>query len=312
MRLQAVLVAGDRGYSRAVRGQSKPFVHLAAKPMDHHVIHAQQHTTDISELYVVGDPIRLEKAITEHGCLLLAAARACPIHIVPQHNSLYENVWHTFLRTIPTAGVPDNHAILVVPADIPLVIPEEISEFIHKAAAVEGDYVLGLSPESALAPFAPRAGEPGIRMALFNLAEGRFRPNNLHFVRPLRLGNRHYIQDVYENRYQKEFGNMLRLGWRILVREFRNLWIFFYYLLLHIASVLDRRGHRRASNWFRARVRLPTIERGIGALLRTRFHTVTTHLGGAALDIDKDEDLQVAEKMIARWKEMQVRLARSA
>ncbi|MCH6562809.1 MAG: NTP transferase domain-containing protein [Myxococcales bacterium] len=312
MRLQAVLVAGDRGHSRAIRGQSKTFVQLAGKPMVVHVIEALLHTPEVSEVYVVGDPIRLEKAITEHGCLLLAAARACPIHIVPQLSSLYENVWHSFLRTLPTAGVPDDHAILVVPADIPLVIPEEISDFIRKAGAAEADYVLGLSPDSALALYAPGEDGPGIRMALFNLAEGRFRPNNLHFVRPLRLGNRHYIQDVYENRYQKEFGNMLRLAWQMLVREFRNLWVIFPYLLMHLASALDRRGHGRASAWVRSRVSLQTVERGIGALLRTRFCTVTTYLGGAALDIDKDDDLLVVEKMLARWKEMQVRIARAA
>ncbi len=307
-----MLVAGDRGHSRAVRGQSKTFVHVAGKPMVVHVIEALLHTPEVSEVYVVGDAIRLEKAITEHGCLLLAAARACPIHIVPQLSSLYENVWHTFLRTIPSAGVPDDHAILVVPADIPLVIPEEVSDFIRKARAAEADYVLGLSPDSALAPYAPREGGPGIRMALLNFAEGRFRPNNLHFVRPLRLGNRHYIQDVYENRYQKEFGNMLRLAWRMLVREFRNLWVIFFYLLMHLASALDRRGHRSASSWVRSWVPLATVERGIGALLRTRFCTVTTYLGGAALDIDKEDDLLVVEKMLARWKEMQVRIARAA
>ncbi len=105
---------------------------------------------------------------------------------------------------------------------------------------------------------------------------------------------------------------MLRLAWQMLVREFRNLWVIFPYLLMHLASTLDRRGHSRASAWVRSRVSLQTVERGIGALLRTRFCTVTTYLGGAALDIDKDDDLLVVEKMLARWKEMQVRIASAA
>ncbi len=105
---------------------------------------------------------------------------------------------------------------------------------------------------------------------------------------------------------------MIRLAWRIFVREFRSFWILFCYLLIHVASALDRKGHRRASDWVRARVRISTVERGIGALLKTRFRTVTTQFGGAALDVDKDEDLQVVEKMLARWKAMQARLARAA
>jgi hypothetical protein len=55
-------------------------------------------------------------------------------------------------------------------------------------------------------------------------------------------------------------------------------------------------------------VPLATVERGIGALLRTRFRVAMTGHGGAALDIDNDADLEVAEKMIFRWKEMQARL----
>ena len=312
LKLQAVLVAGDRGASRAVQGRSKAFIEVAGKPMVVHVIEALLHTPEISEIFVVGDAVRLGKVIADHGCLILAAARARPIHIVPQRESLYENIWHAFLRTLPPGGARDDHAILVIPTDIPLVIPEELSDFVRQATSLDADYVLGLSPESAFAPYAPRAGTAGIRMALFNLAEGRFRQNNLHFVRQLRLGHRHYIQEVYEARYQKELGNMLRLAWRIFVREFRNLWILFFYVLMHLASALDRRGHRRLSNWMRARVSLVTIERGIGVLLKTRFRTAITHLGGAALDVDTDDDLEVVEKMLPQWKTMQARLSRAA
>ena len=75
MRVQAVLLAGDRGASRAVRGQSKTFVEVAGKPMVVHVIEALLHTPEVSEVYVVGDPVRLAKVVAEHGCLILAAAR---------------------------------------------------------------------------------------------------------------------------------------------------------------------------------------------------------------------------------------------
>jgi GTP:adenosylcobinamide-phosphate guanylyltransferase len=310
--VQAVLLAGDRGYSRAVLGQSKGFVELGGRPMVIHVLEALLHTPEVSEVYVVGDPIRLERAIAEHGTVLLAGARARPIHIVPQRDTLYQNVWNAFLRTLPPGAPDSDHPILVVPTDIPLVIPEEISDFVRQATVVEVDYVIGLTPEIALAPFAPHEGKPGIAMAFFNLAEGRFRQNNLHFVRPLRLKNRHYIQDIYETRYQKEFGNMVRLSWRILRREFRQLWVLFFFLFLHLAAVLHRRGYLKASNRVRAHVSLRSAERAIEATLKTRCRLVVTHLGGAALDIDNDEDLQSAEKMGALWKANQARLARAA
>jgi len=313
MRIQAILVAGDRGASRAVRGRSKAFVEVAGKPMVVHVLESLLHTPEISEIYLVGNPARLEGAIADYGCLALAAARGCPVHVVPQRESLYANVWYTFLRTL-RPGVPpdDSHGVLVVPADIPLVMPEEISTFVARALANGGDYVVGLSPESALAPFAPRDGAPGVEMAYFNLREGRFRQNNLHFVRALRMGNRHYIDDMYENRYQKELGSQVALAWRVLRKEWRNLWVLGCYFLIHAAGVLHRRGHLGAADAVRTRVPLAMIERAASSLLRTRFACVTTELGGAAIDVDNEADLEVVEKMLERWKAMQVRIARAA
>ena len=125
------------------------------------------------------------------------------------------------------------------------------------------------------------------------------------------MGNRHYIQDMYENRYQRQFGSVVALAARILRKEFRNLWVLWFYLLMHLAGVLERRGHARASDWVRARVSLATVERGLGNLLSTRVRTAITTLGGAALDIDNDPDLAAAEKMIGPWKVMQLRAARA-
>ena len=312
MQIQAVLVAGDKGASRAVAGSSKTFVELAGKPMFVHVLETLLQTPEIGEVWVVGEAPRLEKALALAGCLELAADLGCPIHVLPQRNSLYENVWETFLLTLPPGEPDPDHPILVVPADIPLALPEEISDFVRKSLASGAHYALGLSPDAALAGFAPRDGEDGIEMAYFNLAEGRFRQNNLTVVRPLRVGNRHYVQDVYENRHQKEFGKGVRLGWRILTREFRNLGVLFLFLLLHIGGLLDRRGYRRAADRMRMWVSLPAVERGFSAILQTKLRFVMTELGGAAIDIDNEEDLRVAEKMIDRWKEMQTRLANAA
>jgi GTP:adenosylcobinamide-phosphate guanylyltransferase len=312
MAIQAILVAGDRGASRAVRGTSKTFLEVAGRPMFVHVLETLLHTPEVSEVYLVGNATRLQAAAAEFGCLQLAAARGCPIHFVPQRDTLYANVWHTFLRTLGPGRADPKHAVLVVPADIPLVIPEEISEFLAHSEKLNADYVVGLSPESALQPFAPRDGSPGVEMAYFNLREGRFRQNNLHWVRPLCMGNRHYVDEMYENRYQKELVSQIRLAWRVIRREWRNLWVLGCYFLIHLAGVLHRRGWTDAADRVRSLVPLSTIERASSALLRTRFRTATTSLGGAAIDVDNDADLETVEKMLERWKALQVRLARAA
>lgn len=311
---QVVLLAGDRRASHPVAGGNKAFVEVSGAPMIVHVLDALVNTPELSDVFVVGDVQRLERVLTSHGSIERAAARGRAVHIIPQRDTLYDNIWYAFLRALPRArhAARPDHTILVAPADIPLVIPEEISEFIHRARELDADYVLGLSPEAALLPFAPRADAPGIDMACFNLAEGRFRQNNLHLVRPLRVENRHYIEEMYEARYQKQVGPILALVWKVLRLEFRHLWVLFPYLVLHLAGVLDRHGHRRSADLVRRFVSLPTVHRAASALLRTRFATVTTELGGAALDVDNDDDLAAADKMLLVWKEGQTRAARAA
>ena len=309
--MQAILLAGDRGYSKAVRGRSKAFLDVAGKPMLVHVLEALLHTPEVSEVFVVGDAARVEKAVSSYGCLQLAAVRGRPVHIVPQRNTLYENIWHTFLRTLPGGHEDPDHPVLVVPADIPLVVPEELSDFTRQALATGLDYVVGLTPHEVLQRYEPGDDGDGVVMASFNVAEGRYRQNNLHLVRPLRMGNRHYIQDMYENRYQKELGSTIRLAGRVVRKEFRNLWVLSYYVLMHLAGLFDRHGFERAANVVRRRVGLRGVERGIGALLQTRFTTVVTGLGGAALDVDNADDLEVVGKNLERWKAYQTRLVRA-
>ena len=92
---------------------------------------------------------------------------------------------------------------------------------------------------------------------------------------------------------------------RVLRREFRNLWVLGFYLVMHVAGVLHRKGYRRLSDRVRRFASLPTVERGMSALLQTRVLCVTTGRGGAALDIDNSEDLDVAARTFERWKRLQ-------
>jgi len=304
-----VLLAGDRRHSRSVAGRSKAFVEIAGRTMLEHVLESVLAVPSLGDVFIVGDSVRLQSLLRASGMLAFAAQAGRVLHVLPQRATLYDNVWHGFLATLPSGGVDPDRSILVVPADIPLMVPAELEEFVRLARAQSVDYVLGLTPDLAMAPYAPRDGQPGIEMAYFNLAEGRFRQNNLHLVKPLRMESRHYIQNMYESRYQKELSSAIRLVFQLLVRELRHLWFVVPYLLLHVSGVLNRRGHLRAADFVRRFVSLRTIEHCIGALLRTRFRTVITGYGGAALDVDNDADLAAAEKMWDRWRSMQTERA---
>ena len=138
-------------------------------------------------------------------------------------------------------------------------------------------------------------------MAYFNTREGRLRQSNLHYAKPARILNRYYIEDMYEHRYQKEFGHILRLAWTIMRSEQGGLRILFLYICIHLAGVAHRRNLGSIANWFRQLVSLASIERSVGSLLRTDFRFVMTEVGGCAVDIDNDQEYAVASQRFDEW-----------
>ena len=148
-------------------------------------------------------------------------------------------------------------------------------------------------------------GEPGIRMASFNLREGRFRQSNLHLTKAARIGNRHYIEAVYAQRYQLRVGPVLRLGWRILRTPGGGFPAIWDYALLHAAGLAHRRGWGRVADRLRARIPLSRVEQRIGALLQTEFRFVVTQAGGCAVDIDTEEHYDAARTRFESWRAAQ-------
>lgn len=301
----AIVAAGDRGAAKPVRGESKVYLELAGRSMVARVVATLQRVPEVSQVFVVGDADRLEAVLRP-----LVPELRKPLRVVPQFRNLYENCWQTYRRALPGAGAdgrdPEgadlDQQVLYLSADIPFATAEEISYFLRRGLELDQDYALGLSTEASMRPFYPKSpGDPGIRMAYFNVREGRYRQNNLHLVRPGRLEHRYYIQDMYEHRYQRQFLPIVGLAWRLLRSHRGGFATLGYYLLLQLASLADRHGWRRCADRLRARIRLPRIESGVSSLLGCRFRFVISELGGAAVDIDNEDDYQAARERFDEW-----------
>jgi len=314
--IPAIVTAGDRRASRAVYGESKVHLELAGKPLVVWVVEALQRVPEVDSVWVVGNAERLEAEFDAER----RAALAKPLHIVEQFRNLYENCWQTFLRTLPGAGPDgkepepsDEHAqALLLSADLPFATPQEISDFIRQGQASGADYALGLVRDEALADFLPREpGGPGIPVAYFNLREGRLRQNNLHLAKPLRMGARQYIEDMYENRHQRELIDQLRMAWRLLVLG-GSASILLYYALMHLAGVADRWGLRAVADFVRRFVAIERVERVCGRLLKTDFRFVVTRVGGCAIDIDTEAEYDAARDRFDEWRDAQRRRAEAA
>lgn len=316
IRLPAVILAGDRRAAKAVRGESKVYLEIGGRPLVAHVVAALQRVPEVSEVWVVGDAGRLEALFTRAD---LAGELQKPLHVIPQFRNLYENGWQTYRRLLPGAGPagrdpgPEDEdlRVLYLSADLPFATPQEISAFVRAALEIDVSYALGLVTEEAMASFYPSAeGEPGIRMAYFNLREGRLRQSNLHLVKPARIVNRRYVEELYEHRYQREIGNIIKLAWTLVRDERGGLTILYYYGLMHLAALADRWRLKRVADRLRSWIPMPRIEAGCSTLLRASFRFVATHAGGCAVDIDNERDYDAAVARYAEWRAVQERRAR--
>jgi len=313
--IPAIVAAGDRRAAKAVCGQSKVYLELGGRPLVAHVVVALQDVPEVSEVWVVGNAERLREVFEREE---IVRELRKPLHIVPQFRNLYENLWQTYRRLLPGAGPTgrdpeadeEREFVLYLSADMPFATPQEISQFIQRSAELDCDFACGLVTEESMKVFYPVApGEPGIRMAYFNLREGRFRVNNLYLVKPARIVNRSYIEDLYEHRYQKQFGNIVGLAARLVRKEEGGLRILGYYLLIHIAGIANRRGWRRLADWLRAWIPLDRVAKACSALLRADFHFAVTNIGGCAVDIDNEGDYDVAKLAFEAWRTAQLERA---
>ncbi len=307
----AIVTAGDRRAAKAVYGESKVYLEIDGRPLVAHVVLTLQRVPEISSVWVVGDADRLRAVFARED---VARELRKPLHVVPQFRNLYENAWQTYRRLQPGAGpegrdpTPEeaDRPVLYLSADLPFATPQEISAFVRRGLDYGCDYALGLVTEESMEPFYPPApGEVGIHMAYFNLREGRFRQSNLHLAKPARLLNRHYVEDMYEHRYQRQFWQIVGLAWRLLRTEQGGVRTVFYYGLMHLAAIADRWGLRRLADWLRRGISLSRVEAALGSLLRASTRFVVTDVGGCAVDIDNEEDFDAARQRYAEWRKQQ-------
>ncbi len=301
-----ILTAGDRGRARPVLGINKGLLELAGAPVFTHVLATLEQSRFVERIYVVGPRAPLEAALKRPGIPFRGGK---PVRVLEQWESLYLNVWNTFQAICQEKGLGEieslDTAVLVVPCDIPLLILEEVEEFVASSDMGRFDYVMGISSERTLSRYYPQRHRKGMRLMCFHMREGSFRQNNLHLVKPMRSKNRHYVQKVYDYRLQREWGSILRLFWEIFRTEEGTVRIIVQYALLHLASFLYRWPGLSLQRIPAGLLAKERVAKSISTLLGTRFTTAETRFGGAALDIDTPEHYGAIQENFEAWIRMQ-------
>jgi len=306
--IDALLMCGDRGASRAVECQSKAFLFLHGKPLFIHVLEALERVGRVRRIFIIGDKERLDHYLA----LRQKTPHARPVVTLEQRGSLLSNVWNGFLGTLDGYQPGDeerdanirNKIVLVAPGDAPLISTGEIDEFIDQADMETYDYVAGLTAEKVMRRYYPARGRPGIRMAYLYLREGAFRINNLHLARPFACQNRIVIQQMYRSRYQKDIRNIIRLS-RDMWTHHVKLQSLALYFMLQLSLFLAYLGLKRLNRFTRRRTPIKPVTEAIGRILGMRFGCVVTSRGGAALDVDNARDYETMKAMFFEWKRMQ-------
>ena len=310
-KMNAMLLAGDRQASIQVRDDNKAFLELQGVPLFIHVLRALQQSRQVGHVAVVGPADRIAAALEGHGIQ--------NVRIVPQRENMIDNFKAGYVASL---GLDDqvefwdlkgteyeNVPALVVPCDIPLLVPMEVDEFIARSNMHEYDYSIGVTSERVLSHYHPADGKPGIRMIYFHVREDLLRHNNLHIGKPLTFAHLDYIERMYEWRYQTRAANILRMFFSLLFAGWRLVKALRVFILMQLSLHYDRHGHPKLSGRVRSLVCFNRLAEGIGNALGARVQVVYTHFGGAALDVDNAKDLSAIEERYDEWMLHQQELA---
>ncbi|GJL77112.1 MAG: hypothetical protein NPINA01_01010 [Nitrospinaceae bacterium] len=305
-KFDAILVAGEGESSYKVYHQHKAFLKINDRCIINYVVDALQKVNSIGEIYIVGLQDRLKEVVNGEE---MDFEYLKPIHFFPQRSNLYENIWHTFLETIPgSEKVEDlknsayaDKAVLIVPCDSPLLTSHEVEYFINHSDIENQDHVLGLTSRQNLEYFYPKDGKPGIKMSYLHLKENSYRINNLHLVKPIRIENRAYIQKMYQYRYQRNFKNLVLFGLSLLGKDKAKHYQ--YYFGLQMCLLFASLGIDSMVEVFRSLTPKTALEKSISTILKTRFKSLEVPFPGAALDIDNDKDYEAMKMRFNEWRE---------
>lgn len=310
-KLNAFVLAGNRKGSQSVYSANKALLSIKGFPLFLYVLAALDRVKQVDAIYLIGPRELLLEAI-EKGKGTFRFKKS--LKVIEQKETLLENLIHVFTCSLPgyREGLgldPDvylrnrEEAALFVSADIPLLVPEEVEEFISKSPD-SSDYCLGVTQEEALRPYWPKEGRPGIRMASFYIKGKAYRINNLHLARPFKIARVEYFQKIYEYRYQRRLLNLVRVGLGILGTR-GAIKIFLFYVMAQLALLFSSLRLQSVARLFRSRLALGAIEQSGSEIFGTRFKMVETRFGGAALDVDNEESYDTIVEMFDAWRTYQ-------
>lgn len=194
--LNAIILAGTQSIKKWNDSGNKALFRINGRMMIDYVIDAVKGASDIDRVVIVGP----KSELAEHFKDRVDAVIDCS-------GSIMENI----ITGAKYLG-NDNH-ILICSSDIPLVTSEAISDFIHKANALNADLCYPIVEKSE-----NDKKYPEIERTYVRIKEGTFTGGNIFYVNPLILDKGFTLAEKLVNNRKKPLKMAKILSFRFLVQ----------------------------------------------------------------------------------------------
>ncbi len=301
----AAIMAGGPMAPFARTLPNKTFIKIKGRCLFAHVLNALMGAERIRRVYLVGPLEAIEKELAADAGLNLSRK---PVTVVPESRNLIDNMFNAFTASIEGyhPGEELNNAALLeksifgVAGDCPLIIPEEVDQFLERCDLSRYDYSVGMTSEETLNRFYTHHDGHVIRLIHTPFAEGLLRVNNLRLAKPFRIAHRNELHEMYQLRHLRKVRNIIKLGYglskRGLTGEEWRVWA-----TMFMAIKARRLGFTRLAESLRRRAPMATVTGAVDKILGTRSTIVLTTYGGAALDVDRPSNAPLFESHFDEW-----------
>lgn len=256
MQVDAVVLAGGlncgplKDYCSA---ESEAMITIGNRPMVEYVVSALNHTPQVNRIVVAG-PLRELKKVFEN----------TPSVILIEGGVSAVKTLQLGINALAGDKSPDAAKwILVTAADIPLITPEAISDFLELCGRSRGDIYYPVVRKEA-----NDRKYPGVKRTYVRLKEGRFTGGNLMLVDTRIVERCAPLAEKMVERRKDPVALSRLLGWKFLFR----------FLLRQLT--------------------LGEAEAKVSALLGAKGVAVISDYAEVGVDVDKPSDLQLARRLL--------------
>lgn len=309
IQFDAAIMAGGPTAPFAHDLPNKTFIKIKGRCLFAHVLNALLSAKRIRRIYIVGPRRAVEEELAADAGLDLSRK---PVRVIPEARNLIDNLFNAFTASIEGYHPGDelNNATLLekpvlgVAGDCPLLLPEEVDQFLDRCDLSRYDYFVGMTPEETLRRFYTDHGHRGIKLIYTPFAEGLWRVNNLHLAKPFRIARRNELYEMYRLRHLRKIGNIVKFGYALskrgLTAEEWRVWA-----KMFMAIKARRMGFIRLAESLRRHSPMSVVTGAVDKMLGTRSTIVLTTYGGAALDVDRPSNAPLFETYFDEWIKIQ-------